>query len=137
MAATKRPAGGVAAVELLPCDGAPQPAIELVEGRSSYTEECLCDGGAVRVRHTLTLVVPRTTAAALVPLAEGLALSGATAVVTTGAGERLTVGWSERFGREQPLRLRSFVLATGERASAGNAAVLRFESEDRSALCES
>lgn len=136
MATQRKPAGGVTAAELVPRDGSPQPEVALVEERSSYAEEYVSDGGIVRVHHTLTLVVSRETAAGLAPLAEGLAREGATALVTTAAGERLTVGWSERFGTEQPLRLRSFVLGTGERPAEGNAAVLRFESDDTTALLE-
>ena len=92
------------------------------------------DDGILRVHHTLTLVVPREAAAALLPLAAGMAAAGVTAVVRTAAGEELTVGWSERFGFEQPLRLRSLLLGSGTHAADGNAATLRFESDDTTAL---
>ncbi len=132
----KKPVGGVAAVVIVPRDGSPRPAAPLVEERSSYEEELVSDDGILRVHHTLTLVVPREAAAAMLPLAAGMAADGVTALVTTAAGERLTVGWSERFGFEQPLRLRSFRLATGTRPADGNAATLRFESDDTTALLE-
>lgn len=136
MSPIKKPAGGITAAGIVPVDGSPQPEIRLVEDRSSYTEDILSDDGILRVRHTLTLVVPRETAAAMLPLAAGMVSEGVTALVTTAAGEQLTVGWSERFRSEQPLRLQFLSLGTGTRPADGNAATLRFESEDTTALLE-
>lgn len=132
----KKPVGGITAVAIVPLDGSPQPSIPLIEERSSYTEEIVSDDGILRVHHMLTLVVPHEAAAAMLPLAAGMTAGGVTALVATAAGEQLTVGWSERFGFEQPLRLRSFSLETGKRPADGNAATLRYESDDTTALLE-
>lgn len=132
----RKPAGGVTAAELILPGGEDSLPVTLVEERSSYTEEALSDDGILRIRHTLTLVVPRTQATALLPLLPRMAQAGVTTRIRTAAGEELTAGWSERFGFEQPLRLSSFLLDSGTRRADGNHAVLRLESDDTTALQE-
>lgn len=131
----RKPVGGITAAELIPLRGASLP-MALVEERSSYTEEALSDDGILRIRHLLRLVLPRTQAAALLPLLPRMAQEGVTARIRTAAGEELTVGWSERFRFEQPLRLVSFTLCSGTRRADGNDAVLCLESDDTTALQE-
>lgn len=131
--AERKPVGGITAVTLALLSGVLQ-SITLVEERSSYIEEVISDDGILRVHHTLTLVVPRSEVASLLQIAPALAAEGVTGSVTTSAGERLIVGWSNRFILEQPLRLTSFVIGSGARHADGNEATLRFESDDTTAL---
>ncbi|MEG1611137.1 MAG: hypothetical protein RRZ83_02755 [Alistipes sp.] len=131
----RKPVGGITAAKITPLNGTSQP-VRLVEQHSSYTEEVLCDEGILRIHHTLILVVPRAEAAALLAFAPVMATDGLSALITTAAGESLTVGWSELFGYEQPLRLTSLIMGSGTHPADGNAATLRFESDDRSALLE-
>ena len=79
---TLKPVGGVARVRLVPVGG---EGIEmpLVEERSSYDEEILCDDGLLRVCHRLTLVLPREAVAGLMPCVAKLATEGASALVVT------------------------------------------------------
>lgn len=129
----RKPVGGITAATIAPLSGVTL-SMTLVEERSAYTEEVISDEGILRVHHTLTLVVPRSEVASLLKIAPAMATEGVTGSVTTSAGERLIVGWSNRFILEQPLRLTSFVIGSGARHADGNEATLRFESDDTTAL---
>ena len=122
------------AVRICPVGQTAQPEILLLDQRSSYTEELLSDNGILRVHHTLDLVVPRETAREILPFAERMVSQGASAVVTTAAGEELAVGWTDALGWEHPLRLSEFEIASGAKPADGNEARLRFECDDTTAL---
>ncbi len=129
-----KPAGGVAGVSLYRksdveavrvadglctgidlCTGAAPLTVPLAEDRSSYTEESVGEEGLPATRHTLTVVCPRYPGREMFagPLIEELAADGAVACIELNNGERLVVGWTERLGLEQPLRLKKFRILTG------------------------
>ncbi len=97
------------------CAGAAPLAVPIAEDRSSYTEESVGDEGLPATRHTLTIVCHRYPGRVMFagPLLEQLATDGALACVELSNGERLLVGWTERLGFEQPLRLKRFRILTG------------------------
>lgn len=97
------------------CTGAAPLTVPLAEDRSSYTEESVGDEGLPATRHTLAIVCHRYPGREMFagPLLEELATDGAVACVDLSNGERLLVGWSERLGFEQPLRLKKFRFLTG------------------------
>ncbi len=97
------------------CAGAAPLTVPLAEDRSSYTEESVGEEALPATRHTLVVVCPRYTGREMFagPLIEQLATDGAVACVELHNGERLVVGWTERLGFEQPLRLKKFRFLTG------------------------
>ncbi len=97
------------------CTGAAPLTVPLAEDRSSYTEESVGEEGLPATRHTLTVVCHRYAGREMFagPLLEELATDGAVACVELSNGERLVVGWTERLGFEQPLRLVKFRFLTG------------------------
>ena len=137
-----KPAGGIAAVAVVPAGaaavGSPEEiaaaavAVPLVEGRSSYDETVMSDNGIIRVEHRLTIAVPPDYAHEFFgeDIMRQWASAGTAAVVVTEAGERLVVGWSERFGSEQPLRLAGIGASTGTTPHETPAVVLTFRSVD-------
>lgn len=151
---TIKPAGGIDAVRLLPISaiesvqvsngkctgiilrkGASDIEWPILEDRSSYREELLCENGIPRVRHILTLVCDpeeirsQTEALRKVSIAE----EGIAARIGTTSGTTLLAGWSERFGKEQPLRLQEKRLDTSEKPLSRPMLTLVFKSEDTSA----
>ncbi len=148
-----KPVGGIEAVRLIPigdlesvqivrgcCTGITLrtggQSIEwpILEDRSSYREETLCENGVPRIRHTLQLVCDpeelrsQTGARQLARLAD----EGVAARIETAGGTTLLAGWSERFGAEQPLRLQGQSLDTGDKPLARPQLQLTFTSEDTS-----
>ena len=137
-----KPVGGIAAVAVVPAGAAAcgSPAdivsaaedIPLIEDCSSYDEIVDSRDGIMRVEHQLTIAVPSGYARA--HLDEGTlrrwAAAGTFATVCTQSGERLAVGWSERFGGRQPLRLTGIEWSTDKSAHATPAAILTFRSTD-------
>lgn len=104
------------------------------EGEAEYTEEATVVAGVRRIRHTIEFSLERPdteTARALGELAEESA-DGMIAIVTTNSGISLLVGYSEKFGTEQPLRLASSKLTTGKMPADHNADNVVLASEDDS-----
>lgn len=152
-----KPAGGIAAVILTPAgnilrvSGAAGEEAEvelrdpgrvcdfpLAEEGSSYEEAFDADAGPLRVRHTLRLAAgreaeSRTGSAEFLRAAAG---GGLAALVTMRSGRRLLVGWSHRFGAEQPLRPVALLAASGSRPLDKASAVLTLASEDAGAAVE-
>ncbi len=95
--------------------GAAPLTVPLAEDRSSYTEESVGEEALPATRHTLTIVCPRHAGREMFagPILEQLSADGAVACVELCNGERLIVGWTERLGLEQPLRLKRFRFLTG------------------------
>ncbi len=122
------------------CTGAAPLAVPLAEDRSSYTEESVGDEALPATRHTLIVVCPRYPGREMFagPLLEELATDGAVACVDLSNGERLLVGWSERLGFEQPLRLTKFRILTGAKPVDVPLLELHLESVDaaRALRCE-
>lgn len=121
-----KPIGGIVAAELFPVadllsiDDLVQGeglSVGLADYASHYEENFFSDNCQVSVEHTLTLVADRADAAGWVD-AEFLrraSAEGVVAKVWLASGEELVVGWCERLGFEQALRLRSLKCATGSR----------------------
>lgn len=112
----------------------------LVEDRSSYTEESVGEEGLPATRHALTAVFYWYTEREELAgeILEELATDGAVACVDLHNGERLLVGWSERLGFEQPLRLVKYRFLTGTKPADRPLLELHLESCDaaRALRCE-
>lgn len=105
---------------------------EFKEGESVYTEEMSVRHGVAKVRHTITFAIERpasASAAAAARLAEASA-EGMVAIVTTNSRVSFVVGYSEKFGKEQPLRLTTTALTTGRSTADDTTEILTLVSED-------
>ncbi|MBQ3535348.1 MAG: hypothetical protein IJA57_01165 [Alistipes sp.] len=91
--------------------------VELIDDGSSYEELFISTDGLVSVQHTLTLTARRGVADEWLDkrFLELCAAQGVVARVLLSSGESLTVGWSERFGVEQALRLEQMHLQSGSK----------------------
>ncbi len=91
--------------------------VELIDDGSSYEELFISTDGLVSVQHTLTLTARRGVADEWLDkrFLELCAAQGVIARVLLSSGESLTVGWSERFGVEQALRLEQMHLQSGSK----------------------
>ena len=109
-------------------------ALPLAEWRSEYEERVDSRNGTPYVEHLLRVVVPAEYAHDHLDagLLRRWALSGTAAVIGTESGERLLVGWSERMGSEQPLRLTAVEHLTGPSPRTIPATVLTFRCADAS-----
>ena len=120
-----KPVGGILSAELFYV-GDLESELDMVEGRgvevelidykSSYEELMSADNGLVSVQHTLTLCSDRNLAHEWFDeqwLAR-LASEGVAARVTLSTGEQIVLGYSERFGFEQALRLQSLKFFSGK-----------------------
>ncbi len=89
----------------------------LLEDASSFEEEITPDGGAVAVRHRVTLVADREEFNVwLAPKLSSESIGdGLCALVTLNSGCRLLLGYSERFEAQQPLRIISIKTESGSR----------------------
>lgn len=131
MTSSYKAVGGVEGVALYPADavvtalfssegcevelsGTPME-VELLEDKSNYEEVSESRSGAIKISHQLTLVADRREAGAWFDEAfvERCSIEGVVAVVSLCDGRRLLVGYSARFGDEQPLRLSSLTFASG------------------------
>ena len=92
-------------------------AVELCDDKSTYEEHFSAESGLVSVQHTLTLTARRGVADEWLDkrFLELCAAQGVVARVLLSSGESLTVGWSERFGVEQALRLEQMHLQSGSK----------------------
>lgn len=106
----------------------------LLEDTSSLEESMSFEGGAVAVRHTLTLVADRNLAAAWLgpEFRNESLLKGLCAVVTLNDGRQLLVGYSERFGAQQPLRIKEIISSSGQRPSEAPTITMILENYDTS-----
>lgn len=152
-----KPAGGVAAVQLLSaanireaefsagntrctcialgfCDPQAVMQCRLLEERSSFVEKLTVDEGPAAVTHTLHLVADRNLAEAWLEPAftAELMTRGAAAVVTLTDGRRVLAGVSRKFGLEQPLRLKLLKVDSGRRLADEPTVEMVLESVDTS-----
>lgn len=137
-----KPVGGIESVAVVPAGiaAAGSPAgiavqaveLPLVEDASYYEERTEWREGIPCTEHLLSVTLPRDAAQRIfTPRAvEWWSAVGTAAVVRTASGERLTVGWSERFGGEQPLRLVSLVTTTARSPREVPTATALFRSFD-------
>ena len=88
----------------------------LVDDSSRYEEEATCREGVALVTHRLLLVADRCSAQPWLDeeFLERAAEEGVVAVVKLCDGRTLLVGYSARFGNEQPLRLDSLISSSGD-----------------------
>ncbi len=91
--------------------------LALKEYASAFDEQLSVEQGLIAVTHTLTAVIRRRDARFWLDAEQlrRLAEQGTVAEVTLTDGRRLLVGWSERFGACQPLKLASMVSHSGKR----------------------
>ena len=110
-------AGGTLCTSLNFVDEGALMECELLEEESCFEEELSSDSGAVAVKHRLSLVAERNEVDVwLAPEFRTESLNcGLCAVVELNDGRRLLVGYSERFGAKQPLRVVSIKSSSGTR----------------------
>lgn len=101
-------------------------AVELVDDGSKYEEVATAEESLVSVQHTLTLCSDRHLSQAWFDedFLQRAAVEGVAAHITLATGEELTLGWSERFGFEQALRLRSLCFDSGSQPNDSPRTVL-------------
>lgn len=139
-----KPVGGLKRVAVVPAGttvaDSPQEiasqvvALPLMEDGSVYEEILQSEDGVLIVCHRLTLTLARDVAQREVTERVAVAWSreGTAALVETLSGERLIVGWSERWQHEQPLRLVKMESTTALSPAEIPTARLIFESYDDS-----
>jgi hypothetical protein len=106
--------------------------IELLDDSSHYEEVAECNDGVACVSHQLSIVADRGKAHEwlTIDFLERASCEGLVADVLLCDGRRLLVGYSLRFGSEQPLRLDSLTSSSGSRLCDTPAATLRLVSYD-------
>ena len=104
----------------------------LVDDSSRYEEEATCREGVSLVTHRLHLVADRCSAEQWLDqeFLERAAEEGVVAVVKLCDGRTLLVGYSARFGNEQPLRLDSLISSSGEGVHDSPRVTLQLRSYD-------
>lgn len=119
-----KPVGGLLRAELFALEGLSSAEdmvsgagveVSLMDDGSSYEELHSAEGLPVSVQHTLTLCSDRQLAAAWFDegFLQHAATEGLAARVSLATGEVLLLGYSERFGFEQALRLKSLSFSSG------------------------
>ena len=86
-------------------EGAGFVQYRFAEDEALYREQLAVTGGKPLVRHELSFVLTGMNSASRKAVEEMAAAGGLAALVENRQGEILLVGWSERFGAEQPLRM--------------------------------
>jgi hypothetical protein len=106
--------------------------VELVDDGSSYEEAFRSAEGLVSVEHTLTLCSQRKDASPWLDtrFVERAAVEGVVAEIVLASGESVVVGWSERFGFEQALRIKEILFLSGKRPTDLPRVVLTLCSKD-------
>lgn len=106
--------------------------VSLSDDGSRYEERMSCEHGPVSVEHTLTLCSERSEAARWFEheLLQRMAIEGVAALITLASGESLRLGWSPRFGFEQPLRLLSLSFSSGDKPNNSPRVELKLQSHD-------
>lgn len=104
----------------------------LLEQQSSFTERLATSGGSHLITHTLRLVADRNLAEAWLhpSFANEIAVDGAVALVTLADGRIYVVGLSQRFGDEQPLRIKSLTADSARRLAETPTVELILEAAD-------
>lgn len=88
---------------------------EFMEGEASFTEEMSVADGVAKVEHKITFVIERpdnNSTDAIMKLLE-TSKEGIVAVVKTNSNVSFLIGYSDKFGTEQPLRLENSHMSTG------------------------
>ena len=87
--------------------------VDILEDRSSYSEVEIVEDGVSMVRHSLKIVLRREAGLRLRSLLSTKYIDGVVAIVGVHASERLLVGYTNKFGVEQPLRVVEGIFETG------------------------
>ena len=136
-----KPVGGIISCELFTLQ-ALVSAEDMVAGQgvevllsddgSHYEERISCQQGPASVEHTLTLCSDRSAAARWFDheLLQLMAIEGVAALITLASGESLKLGWSPRFGFEQPLHLLSLCFSSGDKPNNSPRVELKLQSHD-------
>jgi hypothetical protein len=130
-----KPVGGILSAELFPTRELSSIehaiagrgiAVYLMDDGSLYEESFVEHDGLVSVEHTLTLCSDRHLSQAWFDedFLQRAAVEGVAARILLATGEELTLGWSERFGFEQTLRLRSLSFDSGSQPNDSPRTVL-------------
>ena len=154
MASNYKPVGGVESCALYPAEavqtalfssegcqatlsGMPV-AVMLLDDASHYEEVVESCDGITKISHRLSLVADRGDAAPWldVDFLERASIEGLVAVVGLANGCSVLVGYSLRFGNEQPLRLQSMTSASGSKLHDTPTVTLLLTSCDTEFSCE-
>ena len=136
-----KPKGGVVAAELYPAGelhslegltAGTGIGVELVDDGSKYEELFVAKEGLVSVEHTLTLCAARNKATEWLDadFLQRCAVEGVVARVEMATGEELWIGWSEKFGTEQALRLKQMQYMSGSEPNFAPCVILQLSSHD-------
>ena len=106
--------------------------VELLEDMSSFEECSDSRSGVTKILHQLNLVADRREAEVWFDeeFVERCSVEGVVAVISLCDGRQLLVGYSARFGDEQPLHLSSLTFASGSCLHDKPTATLRLVSHD-------
>lgn len=117
------------------CDEDEVMSCQLCEEASSLEEILSFDGGRVAVQHTLILVAERNQSAVWLEAAfcREAMQDGLCAEVELNDGRRLLVGYSERFGAQQSLRIKEIRSLSGRTLLESPTIAMTLESYDTSA----
>ena len=144
----KKPIGGIAQCALYPTDAVHVSSIEtdgckvrftkapykaiLFDDSSSLCEQMIMEQGAIRVTHTLKLVSDRNMAGVWLEREFAMQATdqGVIAVVTLSDGRSLLVGYSQRLGKELPMRLHSLISDSAVKLNQTPTLTLTLQSED-------
>ena len=153
MAPHYKPVGGVERVVLYPANAVHRAIfssegcratllgealeVELLDDASSFEEVVECHNGTSKIEHRLNLVADRGDAEDWMDadFLERAAIEGVVAVVELSDGRSLLVGYSSRFGCEQPLRLRELSSASGSKLHDTPTVTLQLVSCDTEFSC--
>ena len=154
MASNYKPVGGVESCALYPAEavqtalfssegcqatlsGMPV-AVMLLDDASHYEEVVESCDGITKISHRLSLVADRGDAAPWldVDFLERASIEGLVAVVGLANGRSMLVGYSLRFGSEQPLRLQSMTSTSGSKLHDTPTVTLLLTSCDTEFSCE-
>lgn len=112
--------------------------VPLLDDASSYDEVVECRNGIAKIAHRLNLVADRGKAEPWLDadFLERASIEGVVAVVELADGRRVLVGYSLRFGSEQPLRLQGLTSASGSKLLDTPTVALQLVSHDTEFSCE-
>ncbi len=104
------------------------------EGEACFTEEMSIVNGVAKVAHGITFALERPDGSSAQAIAQLAAASedGIVAIVTTNGNVSFLVGYSDKFGTEQPLRLTKTSLSSGAKPADGTADIIVLASQDDS-----
>ena len=105
---------------------------EFMEGEASYSEKMSAADGVTEVEHEIKFSLERPDNDTKMAINELLKTShkGIVAVVTTNSNVSFLVGYSDKFGTEQPLRLEKTEMSTGTNPANNTSEIITLVSKD-------